>query len=138
MLFSQEIINNYMYGDCNIFAIALSRLTGFKMGMIARQLLPEDEFDDFEDLEASHAFLILDDERFLDVQGIKTKSDIITNSGWSFDNEAYLNEPFIKIFNVGYCEDLSSYFASYEEELIEEAISIIKSSDILKLINIEN
>lgn len=137
MLFSQEITNTYMYGDCNIFAIALSRLTGLKMGMVARELLPEDEFDDFEDLEASHAFLVLDDGRFLDVQGIKTKSDIITNSGWSFEDDAYLNQPFIKIFNVGYCEELSSYFASYEEELIEEAISIIKSSDILKLIHIK-
>ncbi len=135
--FTQSERDQYSFGDCNIFAIALSRITGKDMvGIYKEAYLPEEEKCDDDDVlfEFSHAALFIDEEHILDVHGIRKLKDVINTCLWNKDPSEYVSEIQTQLFQTIEEEDLSSYFASYEEELIIDAIEKIKASKLLKLI----
>lgn len=137
--FNQDLINQYTFGDCNIFAIALSRLTGLDMVAISRRVIneEEEEYDDeYVELECSHAAVLVDDDTILDVKGLTSVEKAFENTMWNHSPEFYHDDGkiFLENFGTDGCEDMSSNFASYEEELIEEATIHIKNSNILDLL----
>lgn len=135
--FSEKDIMQYSFGDCNIFAIALSRITGLKMVAFAKQVINEEEEkwdNEYRELECSHAALLIDDNTVLDVFGLRSIDVVIENCMWNEESNKYHGNVFLEKFESDECEDISSYFASYEEELIEDAIEKIKSSQLLDLI----
>jgi hypothetical protein len=67
-------IENYLYGRCHIFALALSEHTNFKVGA----LIDNEPFHDtngFPCLE--HAFCYFNDDLIIDARGIKSKKEIL-------------------------------------------------------------
>lgn len=61
------ILEDYLYGRCNLFAIALSELTGLTIG----GLFEMDFIDDTELHCLSHAFCVIDENTVIDGNGIQ-------------------------------------------------------------------
>lgn len=134
MLFSQNDINQYSYGDCNIFAIALSRLTNLQMIAITKEVIIDSDDEDDQEFECAHAALLIDKDTILDINGLSSVKQAMENCLWNYENKHYKGVTFLQYFDTIDCENISAFFASYDEELIDEATQKIKNSNILKLI----
>ncbi len=128
--------HSYLIGDCHNMAIALHRELGLPMvSFFKRTELPEEEWfgDEEEDkylFEHAHAAILLDNNTIVDVRGI-VKLDKTEEENLVFMADAIIPVERLKTNDE---EFLASYYADYEEELIQEAIDFSKELGIKSMV----
>lgn len=129
--------HSYLIGDCHNMAIALHRELGLPMiSFFKRTELPEEEWfgDEEEDkysFEHAHAAVLLDDKTIVDVRGI-VKLDKTEEENLVFTADALVPIERLKTNDE---EFLASYYADYDEELIQEAIDFSKELGIESMVS---
>ncbi len=124
--------HSYLIGDCHNMAIALHRELGLPMiSFFKRTELPEEEWfgDEEEDkysFEHAHAAVLLDDKTIVDVRGI-VKLDKTEEENLVFTADSLVP---IERLETNDEEFLASYYADYDEEMIQEAIDFSKERGI--------
>lgn len=121
--------HSYMTGDCHHFAIALHRLTGAPLVSFSRdyEVSEEDALDE-NDLvwsEHSHAAVLVAPDTVVDVKGLRKIDDTdLVFTGCNFSDDPG-SETKMVVFEDRE-EDLASYYADYDEELIAQAMNDAK------------
>lgn len=82
-------VEDYLYGRCHIFALALSSRMGYKIGAIIDDN-PYHNINGYPCLE--HAFCIIDEELVIDARGIKSKEEIIDEYGFESNEIVILDD----------------------------------------------
>lgn len=131
-------IEQYCYGQCHMFAVALHRLTGWPIHLV----LDDDEKhwidpnDDDNWIPATvHAFCIDDQDRFWDVKGIRGRNEVYAElTSWvniaDYRSETLWDEECLKAYTGCWADDgepIDRPLSAYNDLDVEEATRTLKS-----------
>jgi hypothetical protein len=97
---NQFDIDSYMQGNCAILALALNKLTGWRIYILSN---PDGEGwygDDDDDIEYSHIAVEHPSGKYLDINGLMTNEDLSEYFGVDYLNSYYITpEGLVQIIN---------------------------------------
>lgn len=111
-------------GGCLILADRISRETGWAVCAIENDDPDDDYYEDFAGPHV-HAFNLLPDGRYLDVEGIKTYEEVLER--WSMWHPTGIGEYEVEDFDWGWCHPGEGY-RLYENRADEIANELIESA----------